>query len=111
MKYLFGATTGLLICIIAISLLSRGHELGSQVFTLTALALMGPIGLAYKTNRFAKVSFWVALLVCGLLHAFFIWKIYSTLPLATLGVAILLGGFESIVTCIISAKIIETYGD
>jgi hypothetical protein len=111
MKHLFGATCGLAIVIVAISLQSRGHELRSQVFTLTALALMGPVVVAYKSIGFAKLSFWVALLICGLLHALFIWKIYATLPLTTLGVAILLGGVEGLITLLIAAKIIDVYGD
>jgi hypothetical protein len=45
------------------------------------------------------------------LHAMFVRKIYSTLPLPTLGVAILLGGVESIVTAIIAATIIDLHGD
>jgi hypothetical protein len=65
MKYLFGASMGLAICIVAISIQSRGHEVGSQIFTLTAMTLMSPVALAYKSKGFAKQSFWVALVVCG----------------------------------------------
>jgi hypothetical protein len=49
--------------------------------------------------------------VKGLLQALFIWKIYPTLPLASLGVAILLGAIEMLVSIVISAKIVDLYGD
>jgi len=63
-KYLFGATFGLVILIVVTYIQSSGHEVGGQIFTLTAMKLMGSIGVAYKTTGFRKISFCVSLLVC-----------------------------------------------
>ena len=77
---------------------------------MTALALLGPIGIAVVSNKLLERPFWIALVTCSLLHGLLVWRFLPSLPFSTLGVAILFGALECFGLGIVSAKIVQLSG-
>ena len=102
---------GLPIVIIGIWLDEHGHRLGAQLFVMTSLALLGPIGVGILAHALKKHWFWVALLITVSLHVAFHWSRIHSLPLQSLGAAILLGAVEACVLAILTVVIQGMYSD
>jgi hypothetical protein len=100
---------GLSVVAAGIWLDSHGMKLGSQIVVITAFALLGPVSVAVVTKGLWKAWFFVALVSCALFHAVLLWSLHSSMPLSTLGVAILFGVLESLGLAVASAKVSKVY--
>ncbi len=101
---------GLAVVILCIWLDNHGLKLASQIVVITAMALVGPVGIAVVAIGIRKKWFWFALGVCGLLHIVLLWSFRSSLPFSTLGVAILFGIVECFGLAFASVKLLDLYG-
>jgi hypothetical protein len=101
---------GLAVVIFGIWLDSRGLKLASQLVVMTAMALLGPFGLALVAKGFWKTWFWIALVCCTLFHIALLWSFRTSMPFPTLGIAILLGIVECFALAFASAKVLDVYG-
>lgn len=101
---------GIAVVILGIWLDNHGMKLASQIVVITAIALVGPVGLAVAARGFRKKWFWLSLSVCALLHIVLLWSFRSSLPFSTLGVAILFGIVECFCLAFASAKLLDLYG-
>ncbi len=88
---------GLAVVIIGIWLENHGRKLASQIVVMTAIALLGPVGL-------------VALVCCALFHIVLLWSFRGSMPFRGLGTAIILGVIESLGLALASAKVFDVYG-
>jgi hypothetical protein len=107
-KILSGAY-GLAIVCAAIWLEAHGLKLQSQIFSLTAIAMVAPVGVADVSKGFLQAWFWIALLCCATLHTLFLWQIKAQLPFRTLGIAIMWGLAECLVMILVSVKVLDLY--
>lgn len=96
---------------IGIWLESRGQKLESQIFVMTAIALLGPIGIGAVKGAFFKTWFWVAVAFSAVLHIAFLWRVWHSLPFSGMGVAIILGTIECFVLLFASAKVLDISGE
>jgi len=71
---------GLVAISITIWLESKGMRLESQVFIWSAIALLGPLGMALITRELWRLWFWVALAASGIIHAAVVLVLRTNLP-------------------------------
>jgi hypothetical protein len=106
---LISGLIGLVIAIVGIWLDERGNRVGAQLFLMTAFALSGPVAVAAVEQGFRKQWFWLALLVATLLHIVFHWSRYHTLPLQSVGTAIIIGAAEAFVLAVVTVILKRTH--
>jgi hypothetical protein len=74
------------------------------------LTLVGPVAIAALRKAFRNTWFWIAIVFSALLHGAFLRGIRRSLPFTGLGVAIIFGTVECFVLLLVSAKLLDAYG-
>jgi len=101
---------GLVAISITIWLESKGMRLESQVFIWSAIALLGPLGMALITRELWRLWFWVALAASGIIHAAVVLVLRTNLPAPNAFGPLFFGGVEAVGLGIVSAKIRSALG-
>ena len=100
---------GAAVCCAGIWLANRGYDSGSQVFTLSALAAVSPVGFGVWTKSLRQRWFWIALPTCILLHLALLAAIWNRFPFANGETAVGLALVEIIVLLIVCGKIMDLH--
>jgi hypothetical protein len=99
---------GAVVCGVGIWLEVHGHDMGSQIFSLSAVAIAAPIALGMIVKGLRQKWFWVALFCCVVLHLGFLVALRSQLPFENLEPAIILGVLEALALILLTGKIMDS---
>lgn len=94
---------------IGIWLDAHGHDLASQIFILSAMAIAAPVALGLMVKGLRQSWFWIALVCCVSVHLAFLFALSSRLPFDNGEYAIILGALEMLTLTIITAKIMDSH--
>ena len=90
------AMYGLMIAVVGILLEQQNHQLGSQIFVLTAMALAAPIGVGLVIGALRHRWFLLAFAVCSFSHFAILYLLRNALPFPNLGPTIIVGFVEMV---------------
>ena len=106
---MISACYGAALCGVAIWLDAHGHELASQVFILSAMAVAAPVAIGMMVNGFRQSWFWIAFACCVSLHLALLFALLGRLPFSKGDNAIILGALEALALVIVTAKIMDSH--
>jgi hypothetical protein len=100
---------GAAVCGIGIYLDACGHDLASQIFILSAMAIAAPLAIGMMVKGLRQSWFWIALVCCMSLHLAFLFALSGRLPFDNGEYAIILGALEALTLAIVTAKIMDSH--
>ncbi|MGH9642074.1 MAG: hypothetical protein ACRD3Q_06570 [Terriglobales bacterium] len=85
-------------------------KLTSQVFVMTAIALLGPVAMAIVAKGYRRTWFPIMLVCCVLFHIALLWSFRGSMPFRGLGAAFILGALECLGLTFASAMALDAFG-